>query len=254
LKTKFIYRFCLINISRSFLIIKQFNFFYEHRLAALLILLLVSQSYSSTSSLSMQLSTIKLLLTSACCFGSLFAVGSACYLWLERLTPQIAYIDTDRLLDSYQAMVTARHQYQREKQEWQQNLATLTKEAQQAATQVQQAGKSTDPTGKRALEREAQLKREQLLNYQQAVVKQEPEEMQRLTQPVIASVNHYIAAYSREHRYSLVLTTAGQGDVVYSDSKLDITADITKNINKYLADSLAQTSGAGNVKKLIGRL
>jgi outer membrane protein len=201
----------------------------------------------------MQLFTTRLLFIGVCCLGSLAAIGSAGYLWLNRSTSRIAYVDTDKLLNSYQAMATARHQYQREKQEWQQNLTTLGKEAQQATNQAQQATKSVNPIEKLARERDARLKQEQLLNYQQAVIKQEPEEMQRLTQPVIASVNRYIAAYSREHQYSLVLTTAGQGDVVYSDSKMDITADLVKNLNKYLTDSLAQTAGATSSRQVAGQ-
>lgn len=201
----------------------------------------------------MQLTSTKLLFIGLCSLVILASISSGFYLWRSSAAPRIAYIDTDKLLDSYQAMVTARHQYQREKQEWQQNLTTLGEETQQAIKQAQQAAKSASSTEKIARDREARLKQEQLLNYQQAISKQEPEEMQRLTQPVIASVNRYITTYSREHQYSLVLTTAGQGDVVYSDSKLDITADVVKNLNKYLADSLAQTSGARNLKQLAGQ-
>jgi outer membrane protein len=194
----------------------------------------------------------KLLLTGLCLVGGGAAISSAFYSWRAEASPRIAYIDTDKLLNSYQAMTTARHQYQREKQEWQHNLAILSEEAQQAAKSAQQA--VTGSHAKKAAQaREAQFKREQLFNYQQALVKQEPEEMQRLTQPVIASVNRYIATYSREHQYSLVLTTAGQGDVVYSDNKLDITADVAKKLNEQLVDSLAKVSGKGVDKQLAGQ-
>ena len=154
---------------------------------------------------------------------------------------KIAYLNTDKLLDSYQGMVTARAQYQREKKEWKQNIAVLSQEAQQAILRAQQAAKSANSTEKLRRERESRFKQEQLFNYQQAVAKQEPEEMARLTQPIIALVNHHIATYSQTHQFSLVLTTAGQGDVVYSDKKMDITQDVTEYLNKYLADSLAGT-------------
>jgi outer membrane protein len=194
----------------------------------------------------------KLLFTGLCLVGGGAAISSAFHLWRTEAPPRIAYIDTDKLLNSYQAMITARHQYQREKQEWQHNLAILSEEAQQAAKSAQQAVTGS-PAKKAAQAREAQFKREQLFNYQQALVKQEPEEMQRLTQPVIASVNRYISTYSREHQYSLVLTTAGQGDVVYSDNKLDITADVAKKLNEQLVDSLAKVSGKGLDKQLAGQ-
>jgi Skp family chaperone for outer membrane proteins len=232
---------------------EKFNFFYVRKFASLLYQPLVSQLYLCILFSSMQLFTTKRLFIGSCCLGSLMAISGACYSWLDKPTPKIAYVDTDKLLNSYQAMVTARNQYQREKQEWQQNLLTLSKEAEQATNQAQQLAKSATPTEKLTRERDARLKKAQLLNYQQAVSKQEPEEMQRLTQPVIASVNRYIATYSREHQYSLVLTTAGQGDVVYSDSKLDITTDIVKNLNRYLADSLAQTFRAPSSRQLAGQ-
>jgi Skp family chaperone for outer membrane proteins len=199
---------------------------------------------------SMQKSTFSVL--SICCLMSLAAAGSALYSWHSRSAFRIAYVNTDKLLGSYRAMVTARHQYQNEKREWEHNLRTLSEEAHQAAIQAQQAANTTRPAERLIHLREANLKQQQFLNYRQAVLKQEPEEMQRLTQPVIASVNRYIAAYSREHQYSLVLTTAGQGDVVYSDTKMDITTDVIQQINQYLADSLAQPTGARNGKPLAG--
>ncbi len=181
-------------------------------------------------------------------------VLAAIYYFASQLnSSKIAYIDTDRLLNSYQGMITARAQYQREKQEWQQNIETLGQEAQQAVARAQQAVKSANSAEKLIREREARFKQEQLLNYQQAVAKQEPQEMARLTQPIIASVNHHIATYSQVHQYNLVLTTAGQGDVVYLDKKLDITKEVADYLNKYTADSLARTSGTADNRKLTGQ-
>lgn len=151
----------------------------------------------------------------------------------------IAYINTDKLLDSYHAMTSARREYQLEKQEWVRNLRTLADEAQLAAQRSQAA-----PTAA-SLQREARLKQQQFLNYQQAVLRQDPEEMQRLTQPVVQAANRFIAQYSQTHHYALVLSSAGQGDVVYAAPALDITAQVTAALNQHLTDSLGRTGNRG---------
>lgn len=170
------------------------------------------------------------------CLLSLAALGAP-FLKSPTGSGRVVYLNTDKLLNSYQAMVSARREYQREKQEWTQNLRTLTEEAQQATRHNQGA------PGNTLAQQEARLKQRQLLNYRQAILQQDQTEMQRLTQPVVTAANRFIAAYSRAHHYDLVLAAAGQGDVVYAAPALDITQKVTIALNQQLADSLARTSG-----------
>ena len=151
--------------------------------------------------------------------------------------PRLAYVNTEKLLDSYQAMLDARRQYQRQKQEWEQNLGTLEREARQAATAQQvpnHVGSQTQATGLAT----ARLKQQQFDNYRQAVLQQGPLEMERLTKPVLEHINQFLARYGQTHNYDFVLATSEAGSIVYANPALDVTTPVVAALNQALRDSL----------------
>ena len=154
----------------------------------------------------------------------------------------MAYVNTDKLFNSYQAMLTARRVYQGEKQEWEHNLETLGQEA-RLAQEARQRLNATGSAQQRSASDEAlRLKQQQFLNYQAAVQKQSPIEMQRLTQPVVDAANRYLTTYSKQQQYDLVLSAGGGAEVVYVAEPLDITERVVQGLNQALADSLHHTS------------
>jgi len=59
------------------------------------------------------------------------AAAASVYIYKFMPTLRVAYVNTEKLLNSYQAMVSARGVYQGEKQEWEHNLESLAHEARQ---------------------------------------------------------------------------------------------------------------------------
>lgn len=169
---------------------------------------------------------------------NLLLLGSVVYLWQRPVAARVAYVDTDRLLNAYQAMITARHQYQSEKETWQKNLATLAQEASQASSTARESETGVNKSEQTTALKIALVKQQQLLTYRQAIQQRDEQEQQRLTQPVIALSNKYISQYCKAHGYDIVFTTAGQGDVLYVTDALDITSPITAGLNQALSDSL----------------
>lgn len=157
------------------------------------------------------------------------------------LSKKIAYVNTDKLFNSYQAMLSARRTYQAEKQEWEHNLQTLAEEARLAQETHQHLGAGSSPRERAASDDNARLKQQQFYTYQAAVQKQGPAEMQRLTQPVVDAANRYLTAYSKQQQYDLVLSAGGGADVVYVAEALDITERVAQGLNQALADSLRRT-------------
>jgi outer membrane protein len=157
------------------------------------------------------------------------------------ISKKIAYVNTDRLFNSYQAMLSARRTYQAEKQEWEHNLETLAQEARLAQETRQHLGASSSPRERAASDDNARLKQQQFFTYQAAVQKQGPAEMQRLTQPVVDAANRYLTAYSKQQQYDLVLSAGGGADVVYVAEALDITERVAQGLNQALTDSLRRT-------------
>lgn len=147
---------------------------------------------------------------------------------------RLAYVDSQRLLDSYQGMVTARRQYQRLQQEWQHNLDQLAQEMQQAQQQAARC-----PLAEAArLRQVAQLKQQQYASYKQALTQQQPIEMQRLTQPVLNQVNRFMLRYGKAQGYDFIFATTETGAMLYANPTRDLTADVAAELNRTLQDSL----------------
>ena len=153
---------------------------------------------------------------------------------------KLAYVDTDRLLNSYQAMLDARRQYQRQQQEWQHNLGTLEQEARAATDTAQRLSATLPPAARATQAARAQLRQQQYLSYRQAIEQQDPQEMQRLTQPVLLHVNKYLRQYGEQHGYALIFATGEAGTLVYGQPGLDITTDVAAGLNQALQDSLSR--------------
>jgi outer membrane protein len=152
--------------------------------------------------------------------------------------PAVAYVNTDQLLDTYQAMLDARQQYQRQKQEWEHNLTSLEQEARLAVDTARRLG-STMPVAFRAQQAtRARLRQQQYLNYRQAVTQQDGQEMERLTRPVLNQVNRYLTRYGRENNYDYILATSQEGNLLYARPTLDITKQVAAGLNQALKDSL----------------
>jgi Skp family chaperone for outer membrane proteins len=187
--------------------------------------------------------TNKVLIFSGIAFIlSLCAFSGLLFLYTRAPQLRVAYVNTDKLFNSYQAMLTARRVYQGEKQEWEHNLETLGQEARLAQEARQRLGTSGSAQQRAASEETLRLKQQQFFNYQAAVQKQGPVEMQRLTQPVVDAANHYLTTYSKQQQYDLVLSAGGGAEVVYVAEPLDITERVVQGLNQALADSLRHTS------------
>jgi outer membrane protein len=166
------------------------------------------------------------------------ALAALFYLHYAAQPPRLAYVDTDRLLNAYQAMLDARRTYQRQKSEWEHNLQTLEQEARQAAEAVEKLPNTAPAAARARLVASAQLRQQQLITYSQAVERQDPEERQRLTEPVLAHTNQYLRRYGQRHGYDVLLSTAEAGALVYANPALDVTADVAAGLNTALRDSL----------------
>jgi len=131
-------------------------------------------------------------------------------------------------------MLNARRQYQRHKQEWEQNLLTLEQEAQTATAEAQDA--SQPAQGK--LLAAARLKQQQFVNYRQSDSQQQPAEMERLTQPVLERVNKFLYQYGSKHHYDVVFAASESGGIVYANPGMDVTMPVVAELNQALRDSL----------------
>ena len=146
----------------------------------------------------------------------------------------IAYVDSGKLLNGYNAMVQARAEFEKKQNLWKANIDSLTME-------VQEAMKKYEKTAALGTNKEKQLSREligskqkQLYDYQNAIKQNASQEEQRLTQNVLTTVNTYLLRYGKKNGYKMILIAAN-GNIAYADPDMDITDKVVDQLNKEYA-------------------
>jgi outer membrane protein len=146
----------------------------------------------------------------------------------------IAYVDSAKLLNGYNAMVQARSDFEKKQAVWQSNIDSLTND-------VKDAMKKYEKTAAAGTDKEKQLSKEfisskqkQLYDYQNAIKQNASQEEQRLTQNVLTTVNNYLLRYGKKHGYRMILIAAN-GNIAYADPGMDITDKVVDQLNKEYA-------------------
>ena len=146
----------------------------------------------------------------------------------------IAYVDSAKLLNGYNAMVQARSEFEKKQKTWEANIDSLTLD-------VQNAIKKYEKTAATGTDKEKQLSRElitgkqkQLYDYQNAIKQNASQEEQRLTQNVLTTVNTYLLRYGKKNGFKMILIAAN-GNIAYADPGMDITDRVVEQLNKEYA-------------------
>jgi outer membrane protein len=143
----------------------------------------------------------------------------------------IVYVDSEKLLSNYTAMIDARKEFNKKKEVWKANIDSL-------ASQVQDGIKKYEKIAVGGSEKERLMAKEiisnrqrQLYDYQTALKQKASEEEQEKTQSVLSSVNTYLLKYGKQHKYRLILIASG-GNIAYAEEGIDITDKIVEALNK----------------------
>lgn len=144
---------------------------------------------------------------------------------------RIVYVDSNKLLNGYKGMITARQEYDRKRSVWQANIDTLTRD-------VQDAIKNYSKTMATGTEKEKQLshdliqtKQKELIDYQNAIKQNAEQEQERLNKEVLTTVNAFLERYGKKHGYKMILIAAN-GNIAYADPSMEVTDKIVDELNK----------------------
>jgi outer membrane protein len=154
------------------------------------------------------------------------------YLLWQGQTKHLAYVDSAKLLNSYQAMIKAKKAYAVKAQGWQANIDTLTQDVQKAISQYEQLRATSS-----ARERELSLKlikakQNELANYQQAIQATAQQEESKSTRLVVSQVNAFLEKYGQDHGYDLILIATPSGSIAYAKKGLDLTDEVITELNQ----------------------
>jgi outer membrane protein len=154
------------------------------------------------------------------------------YLFWQSQQRKIAYVDSVKLLDGYQAMAEARKGYAAKSRQWQANIDTLSADVHRAMREYER--KSASMTSKER-ELSTQLlhrKQQELVTYQQAIQQSAQQEDSKSTQQVLTRVNTFLTRYGQAHQYDLILIATPAGAIAYAKPGLDLTEEVVQALNQ----------------------
>lgn len=147
------------------------------------------------------------------------------------LENDVVYVDSNKLLENYAGMKTARQEFQKKATQWQANIDTLKAELDREIKNYE-ASKNGMSTKERELsEKLISTKRQQFIDYQKGIQQKSQQEDYQMTEQLLVEVNAFIADYGKKHGYTLILGANNSGNIVYGEDYLDITDQLQEALN-----------------------
>jgi outer membrane protein len=156
-------------------------------------------------------------------------VGLGVYNLLSK--PKIAYVRAHDLVSQYEGMKEATIQFDKKKSEWQMDVDTLTAALQHSINGYNQRSKTMRPSERVEMEDYLTAKKQQLMNYSDAIGQKVEEENEKMMQGVLGQVNSFVEQYGKKNGYDIILGTTLSGNLLYAQQYLDITDDVVKELN-----------------------
>lgn len=149
---------------------------------------------------------------------------------------RIAYIESDSIVNQYQFCKESTLDLEKKSQNIQNTLSAKEKELNAAAANFQKKYESNGFSSREeAASQQAAIQRQS--NDLQALQARLTNEMQQKTEEynkaLHDSVQHFLAVYNKDKKYSLILTKGGMVDnILYADKAMDITNEVVAGLNK----------------------
>jgi outer membrane protein len=156
--------------------------------------------------------------------------------WMFMQRRQVAYVDTNVLMEKYKGMIEAKKEYKGKVKVWKANVDSLMKNWE---VELKTYEKERTSMSKKEIKLKEELlrnKQQQIGNYQQAIQEKAMKEEQLATQTVVNQVNDYIKEYGEKHGYDFIYGANGTGNIVYANKDYDITEDVLKGLNDEYAN------------------
>lgn len=146
---------------------------------------------------------------------------------------KIAYVEVDSIMSQYQYWKDVMSLMKGKQANIEKTLKGKQQSLQQAAANFQRGIQSNKYTQEQAQQIQAGLQKQAQDGdaLQQRLGQEYQEEIAKYNQALSDSIHHFLAAYNKDKKYSLIL--AKQGDnILYAQDALDVTNEIVSGLNK----------------------
>lgn len=148
-------------------------------------------------------------------------------------TMKIAYVEVDSIMSQYKFCKEYSLILQKKSENIQSTLQQKEAALQQAAAKFQQDVQQNKYTQQQAEAVQAGLQKQSadLQGLQQRLGTEFQNETNTFNAALRDSIQHYLAAYNKDKKYSLILSKAGD-NILYADKAYDITNEVIAGLNK----------------------
>ena len=161
-------------------------------------------------------------------FGLALSLGTA-----RAQDARIAFIDSEKVVEGYSRIQEARSSYQADVKAWNEEAETRKREIDLLSAEIAEQGPGLSDDKLREKEQDYQRKVSEYESFVQSVwgpnglVIQRNEEALR---PVIRRIQSILGELAEERGYNLILDAA-DGNILYADPSLDLTAEVIQRLN-----------------------
>lgn len=157
---------------------------------------------------------------------------------------KIAYVEVDSIMSQYKFCKDYSLILQKKGQNIQNTLGQKQQQLQAAAANFQQKVQQNAYTREQAEAIQAGLQRQNndLQTLNQRLSNEFQAETNKYNEALRDSIQHFLKAYNKDKKYSLILSKAGD-NLLYADKTFDITNEVIAGLNKaYKGNASAKTS------------
>ena len=146
---------------------------------------------------------------------------------------KIAFVEVDSIMTQYQFCKDYTQVLQKKGQNIQNTLANKQRSLEQAAANFQQKLQQNAYTREQAEGIQASLQKQSvdLQNLNQRLSNEFQSETDKYTVALRDSIQHFLAKYNKDKKFSLILSKAGD-NLLYADKAFDITNEVIAGLNK----------------------
>lgn len=146
---------------------------------------------------------------------------------------KIAYVEVDSIMSQYKFCKEYSLILEKKSQNIQNTINAKGRNLQAAATKFQQDVQNNKYTQQQAEAVQAGLQKQQadLQALQQRLGTEFQTETEKFNKALRDSIQHYLAAYNKDKKFSLIISKAGD-NILYADKAYDITNEVIAGLNK----------------------
>ena len=154
---------------------------------------------------------------------------------------QIAYVNIDSLINSYDLYLDLRSEYETKAKKVEADLTSKGRSLERQVMDYQDKAQKGLMTRSQMAETEEKLQQQQqnFMQQREKALQEMGEEEQVMMNRIHYSITDFLREYNSDYRYGMILSTAGGNPVLNADPVLDITSLILKGLNERYATEKA---------------